>query len=131
MVFLQELVTVLLVLVGVSFMVLSSIGLLRLPDVYTRMHAGGKSSTLGIIAVLLAVAVHTGTLVAVGKMLALIGFFFLTAPVAAHMLGRAAYRTHVPFVVEPLQDELADHYNSERHGLPPSQVLPEPEMGAE
>jgi multicomponent Na+:H+ antiporter subunit G len=131
MVFLQEVVTVLLILVGVGFMVISSIGLLRLPDVYTRMHAGGKSSTLGIIAVLLAVAVHTGTLVAVGKMVALILFFFMTAPVAAHMLGRAAYRTHVPFVVEPLQDELADHYEQENRVPPPSQVRPEPEMGAE
>lgn len=127
----QELVTVLLVLVGVAFMVLSSIGLLRLPDVYTRMHAGGKSSTLGIIAVLLAVAAHNGTLVVVGKMAALIAFFFLTAPVAAHMLGRAAYLTRVEPIAETTPDELAGHYAPESRAVTHPQTVREPELGAD
>lgn len=110
----QEVLTVFLVLVGVGFMTLSTIGLARLPDVYTRMHAGGKSSTLGIIAVLLAVAVHSGDLVSAAKMLALIVFFFLTAPVAAHMLGRAAYLTNVKPLETTRPDQLAGKYD--RHG---------------
>lgn len=105
-----NILTLVLMLVGVCFMVLSAVGLLRLPDIYTRMHAGGKSSTLGIIALLLGVAVHRGTLLSMAKIAALIAFFFLTAPVAAHMLGRAAYLTRVKPVAQTHPDELEDYY---------------------
>lgn len=105
-----EWLTILLALIGVSFILLSSFGIVRLPDIYTRMHAGGKSSTLGIIAVLLGVAIYNGTLISMAKMVALIAFFFLTAPVAAHMLGRAAYLTGVKPVAATRPDELAGKY---------------------
>lgn len=113
-----NLLTLVLVLIGVCFMVLSSVGLVRLPDVYTRMHAGGKSSTLGIIALLLGVAVHRGDLLAVAKIAALIAFFFLTAPVAAHMLGRAAYRTQVKPVRQTYPDELEGYYEQKEDSSP-------------
>lgn len=113
----QEIITILLGLIGVGFMTISAVGLARLPDVYTRMHAGGKSSTLGVIAVLLAVAIYTGDLVSVTKMLALIVFFLLTAPVAAHMLCRAAYLTNVKPVATTSPDQLADKYDPQTSEL--------------
>ncbi len=120
-----NLATLVLVLIGVCFMVLSSVGLLRLPDVYTRMHAGGKSSTLGIIALLLGVAVHRGDLLAVAKIIALIMFFFLTAPVAAHMLGRAAYLTQVKPVAQTYPDELEGYYEQKEDSLPAGKPVEE------
>lgn len=81
-----------LVLIGVFFMLLSTFGIIRMPDTYARLHVAGKAGTLGIICILLAVGVHVGTLDAVLRVLALVVLFFLTAPVAAHMIGRVVWR---------------------------------------
>lgn len=78
-------------MVGVAFMVISAIGVLRLPDMYTRMHAAGKAATLGVICVLLAAGLHYPDYLI--RMVLLIVFFFLTAPVATTTMARAAYRT--------------------------------------
>ena len=114
---LSEIVTLVLATIGVVFMLLAAIGLLRLPDLYTRVHATGKAGTLGIAGVLLAVAVHHGDLVVAAKMIALIAFFFLTAPVAAHMLDRAAYLTGVKRAPQTVQDDLAGKYDMEQGRL--------------
>lgn len=78
-------------LVGVAFMVISAIGILRLPDMYTRMHAAGKAATLGVICVLLAAGLFYPDYLL--RMILLIVFFFLTAPIATTTMARAAYRT--------------------------------------
>lgn len=78
-------------LVGVAFMVISAIGILRLPDMYTRMHAAGKAATLGVICVLLAAGLYYPDHLL--RMILLIVFFFLTAPIATTTMARAAYRT--------------------------------------
>ena len=78
-------------IVGVAFMVISAIGVLRLPDMYTRMHAAGKAATLGVICVLLAAGLFYPDYLI--RMILLIVFFFLTAPVATTTMARAAYRT--------------------------------------
>ncbi|NBC18691.1 MAG: Na+/H+ antiporter subunit G [Bacteroidetes bacterium] len=79
-----------LVLTGAFFMLVAAIGLVRMPDLLMRMHAATKAGTLGAGLLLLAVAVAYGDGVTV-RALAAIAFLFLTAPVAAHMIGRAAY----------------------------------------
>ncbi len=77
--------------IGVLFMLLSAIGILRLPDVYARMHAAGKSATIGVSCVLLATGLYyEGYLL---RMLLLIVLFFITAPIATTTMARAAYRT--------------------------------------
>lgn len=78
-------------IVGVAFMLISAIGVLRLPDVYTRMHAAGKAATLGVICVLLAAGLFYPDYLI--RMILLIVFFFLTAPIATTTMARAAYRT--------------------------------------
>jgi multicomponent Na+:H+ antiporter subunit G len=97
-------------------MVLSTLGILRLPDFYTRSHAASKASTLGVSAFLLAVAVYRADLITGAKMVALIAFFFLTAPVAAHMLGRAAYLSGVRPDPATAPDEMRGAYDHE-HGI--------------
>ncbi len=85
-----------LFLLGGFFAFVAGIGVLRLPDVFTRMHASTKSGTLGASFVLVGAAVHFGTLAISAKVALAILFILLTAPIAGHMIGRAAQRTGVP-----------------------------------
>ena len=82
----------LLATVGVIFMVVSSVGVLRLPDVYTRMHAAGAATTLGLGCILLAAGFYYGGW-ALFRMVLLIVLFFITGPVATATMARAAHRT--------------------------------------
>lgn len=81
---------------GVGFMVLAGVGLLRLPDVFARMHAATKSASLGVACVLGGSAILVPGPLADFKLILAIAFQFMTAPVAAHVIGRAAYRAGVP-----------------------------------
>lgn len=89
---------VLLILFGSIVSVISAFGMLRLPDVYTRSHAATKSATLSVLCCLLGAFIyfwsHDGY-VSVRLILGII-FTFITAPVAGHLVCRAAYRSRVP-----------------------------------
>ena len=87
-----------LLVFGTFFMAVGSIGLLRMPDLYTRMHAITKAATLGIAGLVTGAIVALGTPdVAIKGVLAIV-FQFLTNPVGAHMVARAAYHhLKVPF----------------------------------
>jgi multicomponent Na+:H+ antiporter subunit G len=114
---LLDLIALILTLIGVCFMLISSIGLLRMPDLYTRIHASGKTGTLGIAGVLLGVAFHQADLITAAKMVALIAFFLLTAPAAAHMLDRAAYLTGVKPMEATAPDDLRGRYDEQTRRL--------------
>ncbi len=81
----------LLLLGGALFTLVAAIGILRLDDVYMRMHAASKAGTLGSGLALIAVAVHSLELDVVTRAIAGVVFFMLTAPISAHLLARAAY----------------------------------------
>jgi multicomponent Na+:H+ antiporter subunit G len=87
-----DLLLIALVLVGVFFMLLSTYGMLRLPDTYGRLHAVGKAGTLGIICILLAVGLHIGTPGAIVRALVVVVLFYCTQPIAAHLIGRVVWR---------------------------------------
>ena len=87
----RDVVVAALLLGGVFFNVVAAVGLVRLPDAYMRMHATSKTTTLGLAGVLLAVLVHFGSYDVSTKVLLVIVFYFLTAPVGAHMIARSAY----------------------------------------
>jgi multicomponent Na+:H+ antiporter subunit G len=79
---------------GAALSLTAAIGLLRFPDLLSRMHAATKPQVLGLLLTLLGVGLRVRSGLDVG-MLILVGVFqLLTAPVAAHLVGRAAYRTH-------------------------------------
>jgi multicomponent Na+:H+ antiporter subunit G len=83
---------VLVLAVGsVLFTFVATVGLLRLPDLYTRAHASSKADTLGAGFGLAAVAVAFGPSRAALKVVLLIAFIYLTNPTAAHAISRAAY----------------------------------------
>ena len=91
-----EILTSLLIVAGGFFALAAGLGVLRLPDVLIRMHASTKAGTLGCGLILCALAVHFGEAGTVARAVTAIVFLLLTAPVAAHMIGRAAFRTGVP-----------------------------------
>jgi multicomponent Na+:H+ antiporter subunit G len=95
-----------LILAGSAFSLLAAVGVLRMPDIYMRIQAAAKSSTLGVSCLVLAVALDFDDASVTARSLLVIAFLFLTAPVAAHMLGRAAYFAAVPLWEKSIVDEL-------------------------
>ena len=104
----SEIATAILLVAGALFALAAALGVLRLPDVLIRMHASTKAGTLGCGLMLVAAAVHFGETAIIARAVAAIVFLLLTAPIAAHMIGRAAYRTGVPLWHGMAIDELAD-----------------------
>ncbi|MFP3542378.1 monovalent cation/H(+) antiporter subunit G [Rhizobium sp. SIMBA_035] len=95
-----------LVLAGAFFTLAAAIGVLRLPDVYCRMHAASKAGTVGASLLLLAAGVHSGDLSIFTRAVAGIAFLLLTAPVAAHLLARAAHATGHALSVFSVRDDM-------------------------
>jgi len=81
----------LLILVGAAFSLIAAIGIVRLPDLYTRMHAASKAGTMGSGLMFVAIAVIAFEGPVILRSLAGLVFLLLTAPVSAHLLARAAY----------------------------------------
>ncbi|WP_240689181.1 monovalent cation/H(+) antiporter subunit G [Ammoniphilus sp. YIM 78166] len=97
-----------LLLIGSLLSLLSTFGLLRLPDIYNRTHAATKAATLGTVSILVGAFIFFYAVdgIVSAKLLLGILFVFITAPVAGHMVGRAAYRTGVPLWEMSIKDDL-------------------------
>lgn len=104
-------------LTGASLMLLASLGLLRMPDLLTRMHATTKASALGVILIMLAVALHFGEVAVVARAVAIIIFVVMTAPIAAHVIGRAGYFVGSKLWSGTVKDELKPNYDPFTHEL--------------
>jgi len=81
---------------GLFFMLVAAIGVYRMPDVYTRMHAATKASTIGISGIAMAALFYFADTATTTRVILIILFFFLTAPVGAHALASAAYVINAP-----------------------------------
>lgn len=112
----EVLVSVLL-LVGAAFMVLAAIGVLRLPDLPTRMHATTKAGALGAMMTMGGVAFYFGESAVVARAVAIVIFILLTAPIAAHVIGRAGYFTGTKLWAGTIKDELQERYDPDTHKL--------------
>ncbi len=95
-----------LIIIGAAFALIASIGLLRLPEFYTRMHAASKAGTLGSGVMLVALAVYTNETAIATRALAGFVFFLLTAPISAHLLAKAAYGAGYPLWKGSVHDEM-------------------------
>ena len=82
---------------GVLFLFLGTLGLIRFPDFYTRLHAAGKCDTLGSLLMVTGLALHAGVTLASAKIIAIAVFIFLTSPTATHVILRAAHKNEVGF----------------------------------
>jgi len=110
-------VAVALIVAGVAFSMLAAVGMLRMPDFLTRCQAAAKAGTLGVGCLLCAVAVwfeDFGVTVRAGLVVV---FLVATAPVAAHLLSRAAYLRGVPMWKRTLRDDLEGQYDEVSHAL--------------
>lgn len=106
-------------LIGSLFLFLGSLGLVRMPDLYNRIQAGTKASTLGTLLTLLGIAlIHPDW---AGKLLILIVFVIITNPVSSHVISRAAHRSGIPLTRRSVQDDLAQD-NQQQQG--PNSIKP-------
>jgi multicomponent Na+:H+ antiporter subunit G len=80
-----------LILTGSFFVIIGGIGVLRLPDFYTRIHAAGITDTLGSWLILVGLMIHEGWTLGTAKLAMLLFFMLATSPLASHALGKAAY----------------------------------------
>lgn len=113
----RETAVLVLLLTGALFLLLAAAGVLRLPDLFTRMQAATKAATLGVGCTLLASVVYFNNFGITVRALLVIAFVFITAPVAAHMIGRAAYFIGVPLWHKTTVDELRGRYDPHTHLL--------------
>ncbi|RKD24499.1 Na+/H+ antiporter subunit G [Ammoniphilus oxalaticus] len=102
-------IVALLLLIGAALCLLSTLGLLRLPDVYNRSHAASKAATLGTMSVLFGVFIYYWAVDGVLSAKVLLGilFIFVTLPIGGHLVSRAAYYTGVPLWEGTVEDDLA------------------------
>lgn len=112
-----EIVVAALILLGTLMSLISSLGIIRLPDVYTRAHASTKSATLGILCILTGAFFYFVFTHGVSSIRLLLGivFVFLTAPVAGHLIIRSAHRSKVALADISVQDDLQHYLNSVDH----------------
>ena len=101
-----DVVSAVLLLLGVLLALAAAIGLLRFPDLFSRMHAATKPATLGLLLIAVGAALRMEEGSDAAKLLLVAAFQFLTAPVAAHMVGRAAYRAGAGAQSDLVVDEL-------------------------
>ena len=107
-----------LIIVGALFALLASIGLIRLQDVYSRMHAASKAGTVGSGLMMIALAVIASDFSTAIRALAGVIFFILTAPIAAHLLARASYKVGYALWEGSIADEMAEHEGRNNRVMP-------------
>lgn len=112
-----ELLQGLLLLAGSLFMLIAALGIVRLPDLLTRMHASTKGASLGVMLLMAGVALHFLEEVVFARTIAITFFVLMTAPVAAHAIGRAGYFVGIELWKGTLKDELRPNYNPLSHRL--------------
>ena len=103
--------------VGALSILFAAIGILRMPDFYLRLSVTVKASTLGVGLLLICAAMMFPDISVTTRAIAIIFFLIITAPIAAHMIGRAAYFTGTPLWKGTVTDELEGMYNEETHEL--------------
>jgi len=101
----MDAITAVLWLAGASFSLLAALGVLRMPDVFMRIQTSTKASTLGLGCLLLGAAFQVADVAWVVRLAAIGAFVFLTTPVSAHVIARAAYLTDVPLWAGTVLDE--------------------------
>ncbi|WP_119393600.1 monovalent cation/H(+) antiporter subunit G [Salinibius halmophilus] len=113
----EALVSIILVLAS-ALMLVAAVGIIRLPDLVTRLHATTKSGVLAITLIMIAVAVFFSESGVTTRVMAIIVFTFITAPVAAHAIGRAGYFSGVGLWEKTKKDQLKEYYERQNSNEP-------------
>ncbi|UKS54786.1 monovalent cation/H(+) antiporter subunit G [Exiguobacterium acetylicum] len=109
MIAINELIVAIFALLGMGFSLVTALGLIRLPDLYTRAHAASKSATLGVMSILIGVIIYFVTEDGFFSSRVLLGILFvlITAPIGGHLIARAAYYSNVPLWKSSVRDDLS------------------------
>ena len=105
----REILVAVFLLIGGLLSLVAAVGVIRMPDLFTRMHAATKTGTVGVSAIAIGMMIHFSNITVTSRGALVIAFFLLTAPVAAHMIGRAAYRSGVSLWILTRVDEWKSH----------------------
>ncbi|MBM3239843.1 monovalent cation/H(+) antiporter subunit G [Candidatus Poribacteria bacterium] len=92
----MDIVSIIFIITGTFFLFAATIGLILLPDFYTRMHACGKCDTLGILLIIIGLGLYNGLSLTSAKILLIAALIFLTSPTATHSISRAALKNKLP-----------------------------------
>jgi len=112
--FILDILVIFFLLSGVFFMFVAALGLIRLPDIYHRMHAATKGVTLGISGLIIAAAIHhaqapdANVVNIITKVILVILFQFIANPIGSHLLAKAAKMDDCPVWEKQLSDEEHD-----------------------
>lgn len=101
----MSLIALFFLFLGSLFLLLAAIGSAKFPDLFMRMAAVSKAATLGVILSSVGAGFHFQSLEASLKMIMLVGVMFISAPVATHLLGRAAFRNGIPLFHRTRKDD--------------------------
>ncbi|MCY8231598.1 monovalent cation/H(+) antiporter subunit G [Priestia endophytica] len=111
-----KLIVGILVLLGSLLSLITTIGMLRFPDTYTRAHAASKSATLGIMLTLIGTAAYfwfTKGYISAKVILGIV-FVLMTTPVASHLITRASYNKGVALWKGSVRDDLKEKYKKQK-----------------
>lgn len=114
----QNYISGFLIVIGAAFALVAAIGVIRLPDIYSRMHAASKAGTVGSGAMLIALAVVSDDPATTLRALAAVAFVMLTAPVSAHLLAKAAYAVGYKLWSKSVLDEMPKNQSAGRKQSP-------------
>ncbi len=117
----NDVIVVILISLGALFILLAAVGLLRMPDLFLRISVTTKAATLGVGMILAGMALHYMETSITTRAVAIIVFLLLTAPIGAHLIGRASYFVGVPLWKKSLRDDLKGKYNMDTHELSSSE----------
>jgi multicomponent Na+:H+ antiporter subunit G len=110
----KEIVVIVLCAIGFFFSLTGAVGILRMPDVYTRIQCSSKTITMGALPLLVALVVGEGPLTTYGSRALIVAtLLLLVNPVASHVMARAAYKTGVPMWRGAVADEAAEARDDE------------------
>ena len=100
-----DLLSWLCLMAGVFLAITAGIGLVRLPDLFARMHAAGIGDTLAVMLIVLGLMLQTGWTLNLGKLVLILVFIFFTSPTSTHALAKAALHGGVQPLLKPNKDE--------------------------
>ena len=113
----KEIILSLLILGGSFFIFIAALGILRLPDLYTRMHATAKASSLGVGLFAIAAGLHFSQFWVFLEAMLIIIFIFLTVPISTHIIARVGYFLKVPIWEGTVINELKNRYDLKKFVL--------------
>jgi multicomponent Na+:H+ antiporter subunit G len=111
----NEIIGMILIIIGLIFQVLGGFGLVRLPDVYNRLQAATKTITMGAISIALGVGIFDTDLLP--KSILVAAFLLLTNPISSHAIARAAYRSGIPLWSGSVVDDYGDSFQRKGGGV--------------